>query len=143
MKQICVHYQEPLGLEFQVERTAENAVSLHSDIFVIARLNDLVKQKNLQDLIVSRFQEIKSDLNPQLQDALSKLDDKDRVNMCDSRYTQTLSDRSNRLKEFMKQVDRDKEIKADKVKAAKYERLRDEIIKQQYQLFGIEDDDKS
>lgn len=143
MKQNCVHYQEPLGLEFQVERTAENAVSLHSDIFVIARLNDLVKQKNLQDLIVSRFQEIKSDLNPQLQDALKKLDDKDRANMCDSRYTQTLSDRSNRLKEFMKQVDRDKEIKADKEKAAKYERLRDELIKQQYQLFGIEDDDKS
>ena len=68
--------------------------------------------KQVQDIILSRFQSVGDSLPSELQEQVSKLSDDDLIEMSDSRYAQWLSDRKANVQRLMKSAD-------DAVKAAK------------------------
>lgn len=137
MKENHLHYVPPLGIELQFDKTSPNRVSLHSDIYLLTRLSEKVRERNMQDLILSRFQGVKDSLPQSLQDEMSKLKDEDKYELSDSRYAQTLADRSNRIKEYMRKIDAYSKSLKDKADKRKFESLTKEILNQQYKLYGL------
>lgn len=112
----CVCYLPPVGEDLQVEDFGES-VSYHSDSYLLSRISDLNISKNLQDAILSRFTEVKDSLSPELSQQFSKLSDDDKVDFTDSRYTQWLSDRKQKLSSLMNKFDEEKRKIADSKKA--------------------------
>lgn len=98
----------------------------------------------MQDLIVSRFQEVKDSLPPELAEQVNKLSDEDKIKQTDSRYAQFLSDRTNSLKSLMDKFEdfrKGVEDKEERVKLdAASKSLRDFIIRLSS---NSEDSDKS
>ncbi len=128
----CSVYVPPVGEELQIEDFG-TSVSYHTDIFLLAKISQLNLSQNMQDLIVSRFQQIKDSLSPELAEQVNKLSDEEKIKQTDSRYAQFLSDRSNNLKSLMKKFeDFTKEVE-DKEERAKLDSanksLRDFIIR--------------
>lgn len=128
----CSVYVPPVGEELQIEDFG-TSVSYHTDAYLLAKLSQLNLSQNMQDLIVSRFQQIKDSLPADLADEVNKLSDEEKIKQTDSRYTQFLSDRTNNLKSLMKKFeDYSKEVKdseeREKLTAAN-KSLRDFILR--------------
>lgn len=100
----CSVYVPPVGEELQIEDFG-TSVSYHTDAFLLAKMSQLNLSQNMQDLIVSRFQEVKDSLPPELVEQINKLSDEEKIKQTDSRYAQFLSDRTNKLKSLMDKFD--------------------------------------
>lgn len=139
----CSVYVPPVGEELQIEDFG-TSVSYHTDTYLLAKMSQLNLSQNMQDLIVSRFQQVKDSLPSELAQQVDKLSDEEKITQTDSRYAQFLSDRTNNLKSLMKKFeDFTKEVE-DKEERAKLDSanksLRDFIIR----LSSLSDDsDKS
>lgn len=139
----CSAYVPPIGEELQIEDFG-TSVSYHSDAFLLAKMSQLNLSQNMQDLIISRFQQVKDSLPPELAEQIDKLPDDEKIKQTDSRYAQFLSDRTNHLKSLMDKFDdfrkgvEDKEERAKLDTAGKY--LRDFILRLSS---DSEDSDKS
>ena len=128
----CSVYVPPVGEELQIEDFG-TSVSYHTDTYLLAKLSQLNLSQNMQDLIVSRFQQVKDSLPPELAEQVNKLSDDEKIKQTDSRYAQFLSDRTNNLKSLMKKFeDFTKEVE-DKEERAKLDSanksLRDFILR--------------
>lgn len=96
----CSVYVPPIGEELQIEDFG-TSVSYHTDTYLLAKMSQLNLSQNMQDLIVSRFQQIKDSLSPDLAEQVNKLSDEEKIEQTDSRYAQFLSDRTAKLKSLM------------------------------------------
>lgn len=128
----CSVYVPPIGEELQIEDFG-TSVSYHTDTYLLAKMSQLNLSQSLQDMIVSRFQQIKDSLPPDLAEQVNKLSDDEKIKQTDSRYAQFLSDRTNNLKSLMKKFeDFTKEVKdkdeRDKLDSAN-KSLRDFILR--------------
>lgn len=100
----CSVYVPPVGEELQIEDFG-TSVSYHTDTYLLAKMSQLNLSQNMQDLIVSRFQQVKDSLPPELAEQVNKLSDEEKIKQTDSRYAQFLSDRTNNLKSLMKKFE--------------------------------------
>ena len=89
----CICYVLPIGEDLQIESFSDS-VSVHSDSFILSRINELVGSRNLQDAILARFSSVSESLPSDLRQQLDKLSDSELIKQTDSRYQQFLSDRS-------------------------------------------------
>lgn len=104
----CICYVSPIGEDLQIESFSDS-VSVHSDSFILSRINELVGSRNLQDAILARFSSFSDSLSPDLRQQLDKLSDSELIEQTDSRYQQFLSDRSQKIKQLMLDFDKEKE----------------------------------
>jgi hypothetical protein len=111
----CVAYISPIGEDLQLESFGDS-VSVHSDSFILSRINELVGSRNLQDSILARFQSVSDSLPPDLRKQLDSLSDTELVKQTDSRYQQFLSDRSQKIKQLMLDFDAEKKNVEDSLK---------------------------
>lgn len=107
-----LHYVKPIGEELQHQTVLDDTVCLHSDVYVLTRLSELKLSQNMVDIITNRLQEVKDSMPSDLRNSFDKLDDFEKMEITDSRYQQFLSDRVDKTKAFMSQLD-------DAVKKAK------------------------
>lgn len=139
----CSVYVSPIGEELQIEDFG-TSVSYHTDAYLLSKLSQLNLSQNMQDLIVSRFQQVKDSLSPELAEQVDKLSDEEKIKQTDSRYAQFLSDRTNKLKSLMDKFDDFKNDVEDKAEREKLEAasksLRDFILRLSS---PYEDSDKS
>lgn len=111
----CIAYVSPIGEDLQIENFAES-VSVHSDSYILLRINELVSSRNLQDAILSRFSAVSDSLSPEIREQLDKLSDNELFKQTDSRYQQFLSDRSHKIKQLMLDFDAEKKKEEDSAK---------------------------
>lgn len=111
----CVAYVSPIGEDLQLENFGDS-VSVHSDSFILSRINELVGSRNLQDAILARFESVSDSLSPELRKQLDSLSDNELVKQTDSRYQQFLSDRSLKIKQLMLDFDAEKQKVEDSLK---------------------------
>ncbi len=111
----CVAYVSPIGEDLQIENFGDS-VSVHSDSFVLSRINELVGSRNLQDAILARFESHSDSLSSELRQQLDSLSDNELVKQTDSRYQQFLSDRSHKIKQLMLDFDAEKQKVEDSLK---------------------------
>lgn len=111
----CIAYVSPIGEDLQIESFAES-VSVHSDSYILSRINELVSSRNLQDAILSRFSSVSDSLSPEIREQLDKLSDNELFKQTDSRYQQFLSDRSQKIKQLMLDFDAEKKKLEDSAK---------------------------
>lgn len=111
----CVAYVSPFGEDLQIESFGDS-VSVHSDSFILSRINELVGSRNLQDSILARFESVSDSLSPELRLQLDSLSDNELVKQTDSRYQQFLSDRSQKIKQLMLDFDVEKQKVEDSQK---------------------------
>lgn len=111
----CVVYVSPIGEDLQIESFAES-VSVHSDSYILSRINELVSSRNMQDAILSRFSAVSDSLSPEIREQLDKLSDNELFKQTDSRYQQFLSDRSQKIKQLMLDFDAEKKKLEDSAK---------------------------
>lgn len=128
----CSVYFPPIGEELQIEDFG-TSVSYHTDTYLLAKMSQLNLSQNMQDMIVSRFQQVKDSLPPDLAAQVDKLSDEEKIKQTDSRYAQFLSDRTDKLKSLMNKFEdftkevQDKEERAKLDSANKF--LRDFILR--------------
>lgn len=142
----CSVYVPPVGEELQIEDFG-TSVSYHTDAYLLSKMSQLNLSQNMQDLIVSRFQQFNDSLPVDLAEEVNKLSDEEKIKQTDSRYTQFLSDRTNNLKSIMKKFeDYSKEVKdseeREKLTAAN-KSLRDFILRLSQTDSDTKDSDKS
>lgn len=118
----CVAYVSPIGEDLQLESFGDS-VSVHSDSFILSRINELVGSRNLQDAILARFQSVSDSLSPELRQQLDSLTDNELVKQTDSRYQQFLSDRSQKIKQLMLDFDAEKQKVEDSLKKEELSKL--------------------
>lgn len=111
----CVAYVSPIGEDLQIESFGDS-VSVHSDSFILSRINELVGSRNLQDAILARFESVSDSLSPEFRKQLDSLSDNELVKQTDSRYQQFLSDRSQKIKQLMLDFDAEKQKFEDSLK---------------------------
>lgn len=111
----CVAYVSPIGEDLQIENFGDS-VSVHSDSFILSRINELVGSRNLQDAILARFESVSDSLSPELRQQLDSFSDNELVKQTDSRYQQFLSDRSQKIKQLMLDFDAEKQKVEDSLK---------------------------
>ena len=111
----CVAYVSPIGEDLQLESFGDS-VSVHSDSFILSRINELVSSRNLQDAILARFESVSDSLSPEFRQQLESLSDNELVKQSDSRYQQFLSDRSQKIKQLMLDFDAEKQRVEDSLK---------------------------
>lgn len=111
----CIAYVSPIGEDLQIESFTDS-VSVHSDSYILSRINELVSSRNLQDAILSRFESVSDSLSPEIREQLDKLSDDEFVKQTDSRYQQFLSDRSQKIKQLMLDFDAEKKKVEDSAK---------------------------
>lgn len=107
-----LQYVKPIGEELQHQTVSSDTVCLHSDVYVLTRLSELKLSQNMVDIITNRLQEVKDSMPSDLRQSFDKLDDFQKMEITDSRYQQFLSDKVEKTKAFMSQLD-------DSVKKAK------------------------
>ena len=107
-----LQYVKPIGEELQHQTVDSDTVCLHSDVYLLTRLSELKISQNMVDIITNRLQEVKDSMPENLRQSFDKLDDFQKMDITDSRYTQFLSDKIEKTKDFMSQLD-------DAVKKAK------------------------
>lgn len=107
-----LQYVRPIGEELQHQSVDKDTVCLHSDVYILTRLSEMKISQNMVDIITNRLQEVKDSMPDNLRQSFDKLDDFQKMDMTDSRYSQFLSDRVENTKAFMSQLD-------DEIKKAK------------------------
>lgn len=118
----CVSYVSPIGEDLQIESFCDS-VSVHSDSFILSRINELVGSRNLQDAILARFESVSDSLSPEFRQQLDSLSDDELVKQTDSRYQQFLSDRSQKIKQLMIDFDAEKQKVEDSLKKEELTKL--------------------
>lgn len=100
-----LQYVKPIGEELQHQTVDSDTVCLHSDVYILTRLSELKLSQNMVDIITNRLQEVKDSMPENLRHSFDKLDDFQKMDMTDSRYSQFLSDKVEKTKAFMSQLD--------------------------------------
>lgn len=118
----CIAYVSPIGEDLQIESFVDS-VSVHSDSFILSRINELVSSRNLQDAILARFESFSDSFSPELRQQLDSLSDNELVKQTDSRYQQFLSDRSQKIKQLMLDFDSEKQKVEDSLKKEELSKL--------------------
>ena len=119
-----LQYVRPIGEELQHQSVGSDTVCLHSDSYILTRLSEMKISQNMVDIITNRLQEVKDSMPDNLRQSFDKLDDFQKMDITDSRYQQWLSDKVEKTKDFMSQLDSEvKKAKdsedAEKLKKAK------------------------
>lgn len=100
-----LQYVKPIGEELQHQIVDSDTVCLHSDVYILTRLSEMKLSQNMVDIITNRLHEVKDSMPDNLRQSFDKLDDFQKMDMTDSRYSQFLSDRVEKTKAFMSQLD--------------------------------------
>lgn len=100
-----LQYVKPIGEELQHQTVGSDTVCLHSDSYILTRLSEMKISQNMIDIITNRLQEVKDSMPDNLRQSFDKLNDFEKMDMTDSRYQQWLSDRVEKTKDFMSQLD--------------------------------------
>ena len=100
-----LHYVNPIGEELQHQVVDKDTVCLHSDVYILTRLSELNISQSMVDIITNRLQEVKDTMPDNLRQSFDKLNDFEKMDLTDSRYTQWLSDKVEKTKDFMSQLD--------------------------------------
>ena len=100
-----LQYVKPIGEELQHQTVDSDTVCLHSDVYILTRISELKISQNMVDVITSRLQGVKDSMPDNLRQSFDKLDDFQKMDITDSRYQQWLSDRVQKTKDFMSQLD--------------------------------------
>lgn len=100
-----LQYVPPIGEELQHQIVDKDTVCLHSDVYILTRLSDLKISQNMVDIITNRLQEVKDSMPDDLRQSFDKLTDFEKMDLTDSRYQQWLSDKVEKTKDFMSQLD--------------------------------------
>lgn len=100
-----LQYVRPIGEELQHQSVGSDTVCLHSDSYILTRLSEMKISQNMVDIITNRLQEVKDSMPDNLRQSFDKLDDFQKMDITDSRYQQWLSDRVEKTKDFMSQLD--------------------------------------
>ena len=128
-----LHYVKPIGEELQHQIVDKDTVCLHSDVYVLSRLSDFKLSQNMIDIITNRLQEVKDSMPTELRQSFDKLNDFQKMDMTDSRYQNFLSDRLEKTKEFMSQLDNEVKKAKDSEDSEKLKKanmaLRDFVIR--------------
>ena len=128
-----LHYVKPIGEELQHQVVDKDTVCLHSDVYILTRLSELNLSQNMVDIISSRLQEVKDSMPDNLRQSFDKLNDFEKMDMTDSRYQQWLSDKVEKTKEFMSQLDSELKKAKDSEDTAKLKKanlaLRDFVLR--------------
>lgn len=105
-------YIPPIGEELQHVIVENEGVCLHSDTYLLAHLHDMKLSDNMVNVIQSRLSEVKDSMSEDLRKSFDKLNDFEKMDFTDSRYSQFLSDKIAKTKQFMSEMD--KEIQSNK-----------------------------
>lgn len=100
-----LQYVNPIGEELQHQVVSKDTICLHSDVYILTRLSDMKISQNMVDIITNRLQEVKDSMPENLRQSFDKLDDFEKMDLTDSRYQQWLSDKVEKTKDFMHQLD--------------------------------------
>lgn len=100
-----LQYVRPIGEELQHQTVGSDTVCLHSDSYILTRLNEMKISQNMVDIITNRLQEVKDSMPDNLRQSFNKLNDFEKMDLTDSRYQQWLSDKVEQTKDFMSQLD--------------------------------------
>ena len=100
-----LQYVRPIGEELQHQAVGSDTVCLHSDSYILTRLSEMKLSQNMVDIITNRLQEVKDSMPDNLRQSFDKLNDFEKMDLTDSRYQQWLSDRVQKTKDFMSQLD--------------------------------------
>ena len=100
-----LQYVRPIGEELQHQTVGSDTVCLHSDSYILTRLNEMKISQNMVDIITNRLQEVKDSMPDNLRQSFDKLNDFEKMDLTDSRYQQWLSDKVEKTKDFMSQLD--------------------------------------
>lgn len=100
-----LQYVRPIGEELQHQSVGSDTVCLHSDSYILTRLSEMKISQNMVDIITNRLQEVKDSMPDNLRQSYDKLNDFEKMDMTDSRYQQWLSDKVEKTKDFMSQLD--------------------------------------
>ena len=136
-------YIPPIGEDLQHTKVSDDCTKLHSDIYLLHHIGELNISNNLVDAITSRLQSVSDSMPDDLRQSFDKLDDFEKMEVTDSRYAQSVSDKVSRTKQFLKDFDtavsklEDNE-ETQKLKAAQ-KNLRDFILR----LGSVEESDNS
>lgn len=128
-----LHYVKPIGEELQHQVVGKDTACLHSDVYILTRLSELKLSQNMVDIITNRLQTVKDSMSPELRQSFDKLDDFQKMDITDSRYTQFLSDKIEKTKAFMRQLDSEVKKAKDSEDAEKLKKadlaLRDFVLR--------------
>lgn len=100
-----LQYVRPIGEELQHQTVGSDTVCLHSDSYILTRLSEMKISQNMVDIITNRLQEVKDSMPDNLRQSFDKLNDFEKMDLTDSRYQQWLSDKVEKTKYFMSQLD--------------------------------------
>lgn len=100
-----LQYVRPIGEELQHQTVGSDTVCLHSDSYILTRLSEMKISQNMVDIITNRLQEVKDSMPDNLRHSFDKLNDFEKMDLTDSRYQQWLSDKVEKTKDFMSQLD--------------------------------------
>ena len=100
-----LHYVKPIGEELQHQVVDADTVCLHSDTYILTRLSEMKLSQNMVDIITNRLQQVKDSMPDNLRQSFDKLNDFEKMDFADSRYQQFLSDKVDKTKAFMRQLD--------------------------------------
>lgn len=100
-----LQYVRPIGEELQHQTVGSDTVCLHSDSYILTRLSEMKLSQNMVDIITNRLQEVKDSMPDNLRQSFDKLSDFEKMDLTDSRYQQWLSDKVEKTKDFMSQLD--------------------------------------
>lgn len=98
-------YIPPIGEDLQHTKVSDECTKLHSDIYLLHHIGELNISNNLVDAIFSRLQSVSDSMPDDLRQSFDKLDDFEKMDVTDSRYSQWISDKVARTKQFMKDFD--------------------------------------
>lgn len=128
-----LQYVRPIGEELQHQSVGSDTVCLHSDSYILTRLSEMKISQNMVDIITNRLQEVKDSMPDYLRQSFDKLDDFQKMDITDSRYQQWLSDRVEKTKDFMSQLDSEVKKAKDSEDAEKLKKanlaLRDFVLR--------------
>lgn len=134
-------YIPPIGEELQHTKISDDCVKLHSDIYLLYHIGELNVSNNLVDAIQARLQSVSDSMPDDLRSSFDKLNDFEKMDVTDSRYSQWVSDRVARVKEFMSDYDKSIQSLKDSDETTKLKNaqksLRDFILR-----LGSSDSDK-
>lgn len=147
MKENILFYIPPIGEELQHVIVPNEGVCLHSDTYLLAHIQDMKLSDNMLNAIESRLSEVKDSMSEDLRQSFDKLTDFQKMDFTDSRYAQFLSDRIEKTKQFMSDLDNEVKEKENSEESKKLDiarkNLRDFIIRLSSPDDVIKSDDDS
>lgn len=147
MKENILFYIPPIGEELQHVIVPNEGLCLHSDTYLLAHIQDMKLSDNMLNAIESRLSEVKDSMSEDLRQSFDKLTDFQKMDFTDSRYAQFLSDRIEKTKQFMSDLDNEVKEKQNSEESKKLDiarkNLRDFIIRLSSPDDVIKSDDDS